>query len=303
MVRRFGKMFWRISLVAVCLMTGFGGGGAELLAQGAPAATASTNAAPAPAFDVATIKPHAAGARVSWMGVQETPDGLTGSMTTLTMLMQYAYGLRNENQVFGVPDWARADRYDIQAKMSEADVAEIKGLSPAEGKARRQLMLRALLAERFQLKTHPDTKQVPVYELVVAKGATKLKDAATDTNPQLGMGKDGKPWTGIRFMKDTSVAQGYSMSSLADLLSAPFAGVGRPVVDKTGLTGTYDFTINWSVYTAQVVVQNGVATGSAAGDDAPSIFGALKEIGLKLQPATGAIDTVVVDHVEKPTEN
>ena len=276
-------------------------------AQGGPASGAvsspTTSATPAPSFDVATIKPHASGIRSSWIGIMDTPDGVNASSTTLTALMQYAYGLRNEDQVSGAPDWARADRFDVQAKMSAVDIAEMGKLSPADQKALRARMLHALLAERFQLKTHPDTKQVPVYELVVAKGGSKLKAAATDTNPQLGMGKDGKPWTGIRFMKDTSIAQGYSTKALADLLSAPFAGVGRPVLDKTELTGTYDFTINWSVYTAKAMIQNGVATGSAADDDAPSIFGALKEVGLQLHPATGTIDTIVIDHVERPTAN
>jgi uncharacterized protein (TIGR03435 family) len=139
---------------------------------------------------------------------------------------------------------------------------------------------------------------------VVVKGGSKLRDAATETNPSLEKGKDGKPLTGVLLQRrDTSLAQGYSMASLADFLSAPYAGVGRPVVDKTGLSGTYDFTLHWSVYTAQVKVQDGVAVGSLAGDDAPSIFGALGEVGLKLQPATGPIEIVVIDHIEKPSEN
>ena len=257
MAQMFGKMFWRISVVSLCLAIGPVGSGAKLQAQSNPAAIPAAESATssAPEFDVATIKPHASGARASWMGVQETADGFNGSMATLTMLMQYAYGLRNENQVLGVPDWARADRFDMQAKMSEADIAELKKLSPADSKTRRQLMLRALLVERFQLKVHFDTKQTPVYELVVAKSPTKLKDAATDTDPQLGMGKDGKPWTGLlRFMKDTSVAQGsYSMSSLADLLSAPVAGVEPSGSGQDGADGkATTLRLAWSVYTAQV---------------------------------------------------
>jgi uncharacterized protein (TIGR03435 family) len=91
------------------------------------------------------------------------------------------------------------------------------------------------------------------------------------------------------------------MKSLASALSIPSAFVGRPVIDKTGLTGTYDFTLHWSVHPAQSV--NGIGTYVPPSDDAPSIFSALQEVGLKLQPATGFIEIIVIDHVERPSEN
>jgi len=184
--------------------------------------------------------------------------------------------------------------------MSEADVAEMKTLSPADAKAHRQQMMQALLAERFKLKVHSETRQVPVFELVVARSSPKLKDAATDTS-DLRKDRNGKPVTGILFQGDTSLVQGESMQSFATFLSAPFAAVGRPVLDKTGLTGTYNFTLNWSAQPAHMV--NGVGTYSTPSDDAPSIFTALQELGLKLQPGTGPIEIIVIDHVEKPTEN
>ncbi len=264
-----------------------------------PTPTTTMNATPAPSFDVATIKPQTGMMR--FIGLMNTPDGTHGT-GTLSMLMQYAYGLLSEDQVTGGPEWVKEDRFDIQAKMSGADAAAMEKLGPADAKARRALMLQALLAERFKLKSHSETKQVPIYELVVAKGGSKLIDAATDPSDKLENGPDGKPLAGmLRFQKETSLAQGYSTNSLADFLSSPVAGVGRPVVDKTGLTGTYDFKLNWSVYTAQIMVRNGSAVGSAAGDDAPSIFDALKEVGLKLQPGTGPIETIVIDHVERPS--
>jgi uncharacterized protein (TIGR03435 family) len=215
------------------------------------------------------------------------------------MLVMNAYGILSEDQVSGAPGWAKDEMFDVQAKMSAADFAEMQKLSPEESKVRRELMLQTLLAERCKLKTHPETKQVPVYELVVAKaGSNKLIDAATDPNPKLNRGEDGKPSTGIRFLKDTANVQAYSMKSLAGFLSQPVAGVGRPVLDKTGLISTYDFTINWSVYSAGA----GSTPGSPE-DNTASIFGALKEVGLKLQPATGPIDIIVIDHVERPSEN
>jgi uncharacterized protein (TIGR03435 family) len=261
-----------------------------------PTPTANVAASAAPAYDVATIKPHSGVISVS--GLMNQPDGVTGTVK-LPMLVQYAYGLRSEDQVSGTPGWAKDQWFDVQAKMSETDIAEMQKLSLADSKAQRELMLQALLSERFKLKTHSETKQLPVYELVVAKGGSKLIDSTTDTNPPLVKEKDGKPLPSfLRFLKDTSIAQGYPMSSLADFLSQPIAGVGRPVLDKTGLTGTYNFTLNWSptlnIYGSAI---------SSSSDDAPSIFGALGEVGLKLQPATGQIETIVIDHAEKPSEN
>ena len=252
-----------------------------------------------PAFDVATIKVHQGIFQL--MGLEYQPDGFTGTVT-LSMLVQYAYGLRSTDQVSGGPDWAKSDWFDIQAKMSEADIAETEKLSADEIQTRRERMLQALLAERFHLTTHSSTRQSRVYELVVAKSGPKLKDAATDTSDHLLKGEDGKPLTGfLRFLKNTSVAQGYPMSALADFLSQPLAGVGRPVLDKTGLTGTYDFTLDWSP--PHPGVRLGAESDSASPEDAPSIFTALGEVGLKLQPATDPIDTIVIDHVEKPSAN
>jgi len=219
------------------------------------------------------------------------------------MLVQRAYGLRTSDQVSGAPKWATSDRFDVEAKMSEADVAVMAKLSPNEKTARRELMMQSLLAGRFKLKVHPETKQVPVYELVVAKGGPKLKDAATDSSGHIEKGEDGKPLAGfIQPLEDKTIAQGYSMKALADFLSQPFwSGLGRPVLDKTGLTGTYDFTFDWSPQLMRSLP--GEKSIPASAEEAGPIFTALKEVGLKLQPATGPIDIVVIDHVEHPTAN
>src|ERR1035441_1739701 len=105
--------------------------------------------------------------------------------------------------------------------MSEADIGEMRNFSPADAKTRRQLMLQALLAERFKLKVHSETKPGPVYELVVAKGGPKMKDAATDTSDELRKDKDGKPRSGIFVLNDTSLVQGEAMTQFALVLSAP----------------------------------------------------------------------------------
>jgi uncharacterized protein (TIGR03435 family) len=170
--------------------------GPMAFAQGSPVPGAvsppskGATASPTLAFDVATIEPHPG--TLTMTGVMNAPDGVDGSAATLSMLVEYAYGLRSDDQVSGGPDWAKTDRFDIQARMGEAEIAAIEKLSPAEKKARLRLMMQALLADRFKLKVHPATKQVPVYELVVAKGGSKLTDAPTDTTDHLLKGKDGE---------------------------------------------------------------------------------------------------------------
>ena len=254
----------------------------------------------APSFDVATVKlvpPDAVGRPAKgFIGVFYSPDGIEVSQQTLPELLCYAYGyktLRFDGQIAGLPEWANKERYDIVAKMSPTDSVAFQKLNKEEQDRSRQQMLQSLLAERFSLTVHRGSKEVPVYDLVVAKGGSKLKDAATDPLPPLGKDANGKPITGMRDLKDTAVAQAFSMSSLAGRLSDPSSQVGRPVLDKTGLTGTYNFTLDWSVYSAR----------AAAEGEATSIFDALGKIGLKLQPSTGSFETIVIDYASRPTPN
>jgi uncharacterized protein (TIGR03435 family) len=267
-----------------------------LLAQTTPASTP-----PAPTFDVATIKPIPPDGRPThgWVGLRNTPDGMEAAYQNLPELLCYAYGyksLRFDGQVTGLPDWAVTQKYDIAAKISAADMPAFQKLSNDEQEQQREAMLRSLLAERFHLTLHRGTRQIPVYEMVVAKGGLKMKDAASDpAPPQLGKDADGKPLSTLRWLKDTTIMQAYSMKSFADLLSMPAAQVGRPVLDKTGLTSTYNFTLDWSIYSASAAASN------APGNETTSIFTALADIGLKLQSATGPMETIVIDHVERPT--
>jgi uncharacterized protein (TIGR03435 family) len=269
-----------------------------LAAQNAPDHTAAPPSS-TPSFDVATVKLHPG--MISVVDMMDQPDGLTGSAETLSALIANAYGMRSEDLLSGGPDWVKIDRFDIQAKISAGDVAELQRLSPADARKKRGQMLRALLEDRFKLQTHYVTKDAPIYELVVAKGGSKLKNAATDTTTHLETARDGKAWSGLRFEKDTSVAQAIALSAFTDMLSQSFTRLGRPVLDKTGLTGTYNFTLNWSIY-SRPMAPSASAEGGLS-DDGPTIFSALQEVGLKLQPATGPVKMLVVDHAERPTSD
>jgi uncharacterized protein (TIGR03435 family) len=256
-----------------------------------------TSSPAGPAFDVATIKPQQG--LLTMTGVMNTADGVNGSAATLAMLVQYAYGLRSEDQVSGVTEWAKTDRFEVQARMGEADIAAMEKLDHADKNARLRQMMQALLAERFKLKVHAETKQVAVYDMVVAKGGSKLTDAASDTSDHLLKGKDGTPLHVLTWSTGKTVAQGYSAKDLADVLSQPYSALGRPVIDKTGLTGTYNFTLDWTP--PHPGVRFAGESDSASTEDTHSIFTALGDVGLKLQPSTGSIEMIVVDHAEKPT--
>ena len=259
------------------------------------------------AFDVVSIKPIAPGGHPThgWLGVQVHPDGVEFAFQNLRGLIQYAYGSKRlplADQITGLPDWAKSQVYDIVAKMSAEDIAAFQKLDMASQQQSREAMMQAMLADRFQLKVARGTKPAPIFELVVGKGGPKMKDAADDPNPPIGKGEDGKVSRDLRWQKDTSLMQAYPMEALADLLSQPMSGLGRPVVNKTGLTGAYDFTFDWSVYSRSVHEMHG-ESDAPAWDPVAAISHALAEIGLKLQPAMGTLDTISVQHVEMPSEN
>lgn len=255
----------------------------------------------APVFDVATVKPVDAGARVVIMGVMPSQDGVDAQNVTVALLIQYAYGpkvYRLENQVVGLPEWAKTQRYNVQAKMSEADASEMQKLSGDERQRQLGLRMQALLADRFGLKLHKGTKQGPDYELVVMKGGPKIKPVGED-DPGIIKGKNGQPVKGgmISFMSGKFVAQQTTLDVLASMLSQS-QDVGRPVVDKTGLTGKYNFTLNWS---PTLSLPDGLKSPTQS-EDAASVFTALEDdLGLKLVSSTGTQETLVVEQVQRPS--
>jgi uncharacterized protein (TIGR03435 family) len=164
-------------------------------------------------------------------------------------------------------------------------------------------MLQALLADRFKLQVHHETKQVLGYELVVAKSGPKFQDKP---DPDAPLGPNGRPLpNSMRIVPSNGgsevIVQNFTMEQLAMLLSG-HAGVDHRVVDKTGLTGKYNYKLSFAA--SQGAGPAGGPTDTTAPDPAPSIFNALEDqLGLKLQRGVETVDVVVVDHVERPTAN
>jgi uncharacterized protein (TIGR03435 family) len=198
---------------------------------------------------------------------------VTGAAITLIDLIEDAYGLRRD-QISGEPGWARTGHYDIDAK------------APGEGAiARDQLkqLLQSLLAERFQLKVHRETEEVPVYALIADKNGPKFKASAPDATGGYSVQGTDK---GLHMV----VKRG-TMDQLARQLSNT---AGRPVIDRTNLPGLYAYTLDW--FPADRVPPPDL--------DAPSMFAALQEqLGLRLEATKGPIEKLVIDHAEKPSEN
>lgn len=263
-------------------------------------------------FEVASIKPSAPGGR--GIQIQISPGGrFTAKNVTARFLMQQAFGIR-DFQISGAPGWAGSERYDVTAK--------------AEGNATpEQLkpMLQALLAERFQLKFHRETKEAMGYLLVVGKNGPKMKQSPdSDDGPGPaqgprpgggpggpgpgagpgGPGGPGGPRGGmVRMGRGLIDAQGVPMTMLATQLSNQ---LGRSVVDKTGLKGDYDVKLEWNPDDSQALGPREVGNETAAPVDSvgPSIFTALQEqLGLKLEGQKGPVDLLILDKIEKPVEN
>jgi uncharacterized protein (TIGR03435 family) len=234
----------------------------------------------AASFEVASIKLHPGVATFSGGGVR----GATLSYTAMTLhsLIEDAYGMRPD-QISGGPSWigsdlATASRYDIVAK------AEGEGTLARD---RAMQMLQTLLADRFQLKVHRETRDTPVYELVVGKnGPKKLKEVAADAKEEEGNATGG--FTTGRMHTET--AKG-TMDQLARMISLT---AGRPVIDKTGLTGFYKYTLDWL----------SANRPPEPDSDLPSMFTAVQEqLGLKLESTKAPVEMLIVDHAERPSEN
>jgi uncharacterized protein (TIGR03435 family) len=253
-------------------------------------------------YDVATIKTVQPDAPKTFSGVMDTPDGIDAEFVTVPMLMKIAYGgmtFVSDKQIIGAPAWASSQTYNIRAKINETDLAALQKLTPEERRQSNQQMLQTLLAERFNLKVHRETRQLPVYELVVAKSGSKLKPLGDD-DPGIIKGTDGQIIKGSMARFDRSgkiIVQQYSMPQLAILLTQQARELGRPVLDKTGLPGKYNFTLNWLPTGPSI-------TSHTDADDTLSIFTALQEdLGLRLQPSTGPVEVLVIDHIDKPSDN
>jgi uncharacterized protein (TIGR03435 family) len=222
-------------------------------------------------FEVASIRPSDpshVGSQIFFRG--ETFIAVTATLKDLVAL---AYDVRND-LTFGAPSWNDSEKFDVSAKTG-----------PIASSDQAKLMLQGLLEERFRLKLHRETRELPIYVLRVGKSGPKLKEV-------------GALGRGIRPGKGNLAGFGVPLSLLANVLSRQ---LGRSVVDQTGLTAYYDFAMEWSDDDSQSVAPDATALTDSI---RPSIFTAIQEqLGLKLEAQKGPVDVLVIDYAAKPSDN
>ena len=254
-----------------------------------------------PSFEVASIKPDRSPGATRFEAI--LPNRFNANHVTAKTLICFAFGV-HDFQISGGPDWVDSAEYDIASKPDDTEKARLAKLTWKQYREECGQLVHSLLAERFKLKVSLSTKVLPVYALVIAKGGVKL---APSKAPQ-PTGKRG-PWISIKGGQLNSL--GISMTDLADTLTGIPDLVGRQVQDRTGLTGNYDLSLYWTPDEhTSTMLESSESGKSGKGyippspSTGPSLFTAIQEqLGLKLVATKGAVETIVIDHIERPSEN
>ena len=245
---------------AICQVVGF-----ALLSLNVPAVYGQSGPTTGPEFEVASVKPHSSSGG-SLNSTTRDPGLVAYTGMTVRGLIRQAYGLIKVYPLALGPDALSTDRYDVIAKVS-----------PDASKEQRMLMLQALLAQRFKLVVHRETKELPIYALVVGKNGPKFHAVEDDGSAAETGSGDGHQ---IK-------AHHISMKLLAATLQG---SIGDTVVDATELTGLFDLNLDFNV-------------DESKSDEGPTIFEAVQRVGLKLEARKGPVEAIVIDHVEKPSGN
>lgn len=253
---------------------------------------------PKASFDVITIKQSDPNAPDRMRGTGPSfPNEFWSKNVPLMQAVKFAYniGMESDNQVVGAPGWVSSIKFDIVGKiLDEKFIAETRKSPIGSMHDKVQPMVKALLEDRFRLQVHHETKELPAFVMTVLKSGSKLKPseaspASTDET------KPARP-SGL-FLRGRGRLEGVqaTLEMLTTILGMqPEIGV-RPLIDKTGLSGKFDFTLNWT--------PDG-GTGSTSSDTGLSLFTALQEqLGIRLEATKAPVDVIVIDHVEMPSAN
>jgi uncharacterized protein (TIGR03435 family) len=230
---------------------------------------AATTAPAQSAFEAASIRLHPPAPGPLRSSSHVGPAGVTFTNVYLKSCIRAAYEVKSY-QIAGGPDWLTSERFDVVAKAA----------APVS-KGQLMLMFRTLLEDRCKLKTHRETRELPVYSLVVARGGPKLHTGKEDGATEVGGSGH------------TIDSRGMTMQQLAGILSQFTGSQGRPVLDATGLSGYYDIKLDLG------------SSDPAGGDNSSGsdLFIAVQELGLKLEARKYPVEVLVIDQVEKPSEN
>jgi uncharacterized protein (TIGR03435 family) len=270
-------------MAVLCVSPFFATGQANIATLPSPAARV--------VFDVVSVKPNHS--LTAYPGPMVGSDGFYAENVTPIWVMYWAFDCgmdRDERHFSGLPAWVKTESFDIIAKVADADVSRWKKLPETE----KERMVREVLADRFKMSFHREPHIQPVYALVIAKGGSKMTPVQVPESDHVygSAGYVGPVLGGIGGVHT-------SMKSLTDFLNRQ--QLGREVLDRSGLTGNYDFMLKFTPFPAAGSVEE-VSDPSVS--MYPYIFTALQEqLGLKLEATRGPVETIVIDHMERPSEN
>ncbi len=263
-----------------------------------------------PKFEVASVKPCDPHGPRGTNGGSTYPGRVAYNCQSLTTYIREAYALYPDGKqdlrglivkIEGGPSWVNADLYRIDAK---AEGAPGNGIVSGP-------MMQSLLEDRFRLKIRRETREVPVYALVVAKSGLKLPAAKVGCftlgsgAPPWKPGEQPPPFCGQgRRMSDGVQMHGATMADFGLQVSTRLAlRLGRRVIDRTGVAGSFDFDLKWSTEDLSPPPVDGVRQSIALDGDLDRLAGALRIVGLQLVPSKGSVDFLVIDHAERPSAN
>ena len=261
---------------------------------------------PRPSFAIASIRPSKPDDDIARRDFRA--DSFTTQAMTLKQIISYAYGLTFDQELSGGPGWIRTDKFDIEAKPDETETASLSKLSHDDLDEQMRLRVQSLLAERFKLTVSVHKKDLSLYKLVIAKGGLKCAKVAAKT-PFAALPPPRFHWTALppppppaNYTPPTpeearALSQAIHMRTqywpfwlVVTALSHEPELDGRPVIDNTGLEGSYDCEASWS--------------REGSDGQGPSFFTAIQEqMGLKLEPAKGPVEVLLIDHIQPPSEN
>ena len=261
---------------------------------------------PLPSFEVASIKPGDPSERGRGFGSPDPSQFRVINMTARGMV-EFVYGLK-DFQLIGGPDWAKSKIYTINAKVEDSIAKSMQGMSRQERQRQQRMMLHSLLIDRFKLRTTHTTQIEPEYALVAAKGGPKLTPTTWVAPAPGAPGTQAVPGKGPHLLLNNGSisAVNQPVSGLADLLAFMPEIEGHLVVDHTGITGNYDYTVKFSseALDRKFAQEAGAPPPANADDSGPSIFTALEEqLGLKLEMTKGPVEIYTIDHIEEPSAN
>ncbi len=267
----------------------------SLIAQTAapPAASAQApGSGAAPAFEVSVVRLNKSGDSGSRSNFQN--GRFTATNVLLKNLIHYqAYGVP-EPRILGGPKWINSRRFDIEAKMDSSLAGELEKLDRDERTTLRQAIFQKLLADRFRLAVHWETRELSIYALVVAKQGSRLQAA-----------KESDRGSGTSSGYGSFTARNLTVDQIAQALTQELSEeVGRVIVDKTGIQGRYDATLKWTPAEDAPPGGGHAPDSTPAGNSEPALFTAIQEqLGLRLESARGPVKVLVIDHVEMPSDN